>query len=236
MNVSPNILSLPYNPPKRLLSGIAALDECFQDRIGDDYGLPEGSNIILTGKPGLGKTTLIMYLLDGFTSSGCFTVFATNEQTQSAVIGLAKGIGLKNGVNVVLEDQFDTKKLIEQVDNLRSLYKPNQLILGVDSLQGLNLEQRNSTKRAWEDVEEFSKRTKTIIFLINHLRKDNVLAGAAAIKQRCDVVMEIARAGGEGELELKIEKNRHGLAGISIDGILMGREGINFASAGRKVI
>lgn len=231
MTGMPNILNLDYTPPKRYRTGIKVFDECFQDRVGNGIGLAVGSLNLLTGKPGLGKTTLAIHILDGLTASNCFTIFATNEQTQDSVIGLAKAIDLKNGFNAILEDQFDTETILKNIEKLVLEHRPIQLVLAIDSLQGLNLDQRNASKRAWEDLERFAKATNTIILLINHLRKDNVIAGAAVIKQRCDCVMELQRGSCFGEIELSIEKNRYGLSGITIDGMLMGRRGINFNSA-----
>jgi DNA repair protein RadA/Sms len=231
IHLTPNILDLDYTPPRRFRTGVEAFDGCFTDRIDSNVGLAAGMTALLTGKPGLGKTTLAIQLLDGLTRGGCFTMFATNEQTQDSVVGLAKGIKLQNGVNAIVEDAYETEFLITRAYEAIAEHKPEQFVLAIDSLQGLNLDQRNSTKRAWEDLEAFAKSTEAIIIIINHLRKDNVMAGAAVIKQRCDAVLELARAGASGGLELKIDKNRYGLSGIAIDGMLMGRDGINFNSA-----
>ncbi len=231
--VPQNILHHRYQRTVAYPTHIGALDRIFVSRLGDSIGVPSGGKIFLTGQPGTGKTTLIAQILDGLSESGCECVLASNEMDKNSISGMVRALNLKHGFRVIDEQELtgQTSALLPVIAAMVNSqdFGRKQVVLAVDSLQGFNLDQKNPTAKAWADFEAFAKETGVIIFIINHLRKDGDMAGAAILRQRCEAVLNLQRDE-DNTLSLNVEKNRFGMV-CNITGLVMEKTGLNFANA-----
>lgn len=229
IEVPQNILEYQYKHLPTFPTYIKALDAVFVSRMGE-VGIPSGGRILLTGQPGTGKTTMIAQVLDGLSQSGCECVLASNEMDTNSIAGMVRSLDLKKGFRV-LEDQTQTKQLLTTIAAMVNNpdFGRRQIVLAVDSLQGLNLDQRNPTAKAWNDFEVFAKETGVIVLVINHLTKTGDMAGAASIRQRCDTVLNLQRES-DNTLTIGVEKNRFGMI-ADISNIKMESKGLNFSGA-----
>ena len=112
----PNILNEEVKTEKRFSANIPYLDDCFEDLESGKKGFTKGQITLVTGDKGLGKSTLLLQLLDGLTASGCFTILATNEQTKNDMILMARRIQLKAGINIVVDDKTKASEIVQWVD------------------------------------------------------------------------------------------------------------------------
>lgn len=218
----PNTLKEKYKPVKRYMTHIEPLDACFADPVTDELGLCVGSITVLTGQKGMGKSTLMLQMMDGLVGNNCLTLLATAEQSRGEVIGIQKRIGLKNGIHFIIDNKATAQDIGAYADALMDQYEGMQLVLGVDSLQVLTDGDRNHTYHAFRKIEEFAKRSKAICFLINHLRKDGQLGGSSYVEAMCSTVMEVKLAGdyGSDSRRILIGKNRQGRGFCQVDAVV----------------
>jgi predicted ATP-dependent serine protease len=236
----PNVLNESYIEKKRIAPGIPYLDDCFVSAESGKKGFEVGSVTIVTGEKGLGKSTLALQLLDGFTAAGCLTIMATNEQSKVDILGMLKRLSLKNGINIVLDSPTKAQEICMYAQMHRETLRTTsghkrQLVLVVDSLGNLEDGDRNHSKHAFEELRAFATRTKAIVLIVNHLTKVGAVSGSGKVTANSDTIIEV---GLDGRLkgndgvsamrQIKIGKNRQGLGHAQLAASMDPRAGLNF--------
>jgi predicted ATP-dependent serine protease len=185
---------------KRMNSGIEQLDALFGN------GLLPGSSITVAARAGLGKTTLMLQLLQGLVNTGHEVGYCSNEESIEQLAMTCKRLNVSN-IRACNEAEVD----------VISSYMDKFDVIVVDSLQGLSKE--GFTGRALEKycIEKLIKRakeTECVLILICHNTKAGQIKGSSLILHAVDVNMSIEPVK-EAEINARrivFNKNRFGPA------------------------
>ncbi len=191
--------SLSKSRLQRLSSGIGELDRVLGG------GIVPGSVVLLSGDPGIGKSTLLLQL--GANIGG---LYVAGEESVEQIKLRADRLGLKApGLQVLVETDVDAA--ISAVTTLL----PKLVI--ADSIQTLATSDLTSSAGSVGQIRESAarliraaKQTQVPIFLIGHVTKEGSIAGPKVLEHLVDTVLYLE--GDEQHLFriLRATKNRFG--------------------------
>jgi DNA repair protein RadA/Sms len=173
-------------------------------------GIIEGSLIILSGEPGIGKSTLTLKICESLAAAKKNVLYVSGEESQQQISLRAQRMGIKSeNINFLAETNLEN--ILATIENT----KPGALVL--DSIQVVssgNLPSIsgsiNQVRFCAESLMNFAKKTDTPVILIGHVTKDGTLAGPRVLEHLVDVVLFIE---GERYQNLRLVrslKNRFG--------------------------
>lgn len=189
-------------------------------------GIICGSVILLSGEPGIGKSTLLFYLAENIENSRKIYYFSGEETLQQLKIR-ADRLELKKD-RFFLSNNNDLTAIIE----LCKKEKPD--IIFFDSIQTLKHEKiendgsvsnLSQMKICANDIVEFSKSFNIPVIIVGHINKSGEIAGPKIIEHLVDVVLYFEFDARNNYRILRSVKNRFG----TIDNILffdMGAKGL----------
>jgi len=173
-------------------------------------GVVRGSLNLLSGEPGIGKSTLLLFLSTQLVEKGEKVLYVSGEESPYQVAKRAERLGLhKNNLSLLYEH------CIENV--LSNVLQENPSILIIDSVQVMYSEAMTGSGGSMGQVRfvtellmEFAKARKLTVLLIGHVTKDGMLAGPKVLEHLVDTVLIL-----EGERNgrfrfLRTDKNRFG--------------------------
>ena len=206
-------------------------------------GIVPGSVSLLTGEPGVGKSTLMLQLAhslasgntpnltlpvrgrDNSSSSGP-VLYITGEESPVQVKMRADRMGIA-GRGILLLAETDVDSILEKLDELQ----PTLVI--VDSIQTLHSDSESSGPGSVGQVREaglrltrWAKANSRPVLFSGHMTKDGTLAGPRVLEHMVDVVLHLESQESGGFRVLRAAKNRFG----SIDEVgvfLMGERGLD---------
>ncbi len=183
-------------------SGIAELDRVLGG------GLVAGSLVLLGGDPGVGKSTLLVQALAGWTRGGN-VLYATGEESVAQTAMRAKRVGAGDPrISVVAETNVETilahahaaRPAVLAIDSIQTVFTPL-----LDSIPGSVAQVRECASR----LMQFAKTTGTPTILVGHVTKDGGIAGPKTLEHLVDVVLQLEGDGGPYRI-LRAHKNRFG--------------------------
>ena len=183
-------------------SGIGELDRVLGG------GLVAGSLVLLGGDPGVGKSTLLVQALAGWTRGGG-VLYATGEESVAQTAMRAKRVGAGDRrISVVAETNVETiveharamRPAVLAIDSIQTVFTPL-----LDSIPGSLAQVRECASR----LMQFAKTTGTPTILVGHVTKDGGLAGPKTLEHLVDVVLQLEGDGGPYRI-LRAHKNRFG--------------------------
>lgn len=220
VNVSSTLSSLSKTPRKispsspvtliernlrvqKLTSGIKEFDRV----VGD--GIIPGSLILLSGEPGIGKSTLTLQLANNLAKNNK-TLLISGEESIDQISGRAIRLGLKEK-NLSAINEINLETIIETLKT----EKPAFAI--IDSIQVISSADLPSAagsisqvRYCTELIMEFAKTTSTPIILIGHVTKDGTLAGPRVLEHLVDAVIHLEGDRFQQFRILRAIKNRFG--------------------------
>lgn len=175
-------------------------------------GWVEGSLVLLSGEPGIGKSTLTLQIIQGIANQSKRVLYITGEESTSQVSGRAQRLGCTSpGISLLYETN------LEGILQLIQAEKPDFLVL--DSIQVIVSEEipgvagtLSQVRYCTEQIMNAIKTLKISTLLIGHVNKDGNIAGPKVLEHLVDAVLLL-----EGERDhefrlLRIMKNRYGSA------------------------
>ena len=194
----------------------------FDESLGE--GFVPSTAMLLTGTPGIGKSTMFLQLADSLEQTGHHVLFNTNEESLYQTKMVAERLKLNNKFHVA--EEWALPRLFDQADNIAKADKSKQMFLLVDSLQGLDdckysngYKSGNTVVRCTEMLTDWAKKTNGIVVIIGQSKKDGDFAGKQVIFHAVDIRAQFSfdtykKSDTYGERIFQIVKNRFGLAGI----------------------
>ncbi len=167
-------------------------------------GIVPGNMILLSGEPGIGKSTLTLQLCHYLTNQTKKVLYISGEESIQQIAIRAQRLKINTEhLQLLNETDFDTiQATIEQE-------KPDLAI--IDSIQVVGSTNHtgmpgsiNQVRSCTEALMEYAKRTQTPIILIGHVTKDGNLAGPRILEHLVDTVLFLE---GERYHELRLLRN-----------------------------
>lgn len=176
-------------------------------------GLVTGSLTLVGGDPGVGKSTLLLMVLDYFARKGLTTLYVSAEESARQVRLRAERLGVgAEGLYLLAETDLD--RVMAAVAELR----PRVMVL--DSVQTLCTSQVESVPGSVSQVREVAvramqhaKSADLATFLVGHVTKEGGLAGPKALEHLVDTVLYFEGDGRSALRVLRSAKNRFGSTG-----------------------
>jgi len=193
---------IQVEPGFRYESGISELDRVLGG------GVMRGSSILLGGEPGIGKSTLMLQMIEKCSLERS-VLYVSGEESPSQVKLRAQRLGLSLSKISIF---CDTR--VEVLVNVLEQMKPQVVV--VDSLQTLSSSEVaspagsvNQIRFCSTELVGISKRLGISLFLVGHVTKEGVLAGPKVIEHLVDTVLYFDQVG-SGVRLIRAAKNRFG--------------------------
>jgi DNA repair protein RadA/Sms len=173
-------------------------------------GLVTGSLVLISGDPGIGKSTLLLQAAASIANNRQSVMYVTGEETAQQIKIRAKRLGLKGeGLFILAETDVDT--IIEQaeqaapslliVDSIQTVYIP-----GGDSAAGSVSQVRDCTMH----LMQWAKVHGVPVFISGHVTKEGAIAGPRVLEHIVDVVLYLEGEPFSAYRLLRCVKNRFG--------------------------
>ncbi len=172
-------------------------------------GLVKGSMVLLSGEPGIGKSTLTLQICNRIAAKKRKVLYVSGEESKHQISSRAQRLGMKEPIDFLGETQFEhilatvesSKPECVIIDSIQVMYSSD-----IGSLAGSISQVRYCTER----LMEFAKRTATPVILIGHVTKDGNLAGPRILEHLVDTVLFLEGERYQNLRMLRSMKNRFG--------------------------
>ena len=214
--VSDKEADLSFNTPPLPIDEIAAEEGDRLDTGIDEVdrvlggGIVGGSVILVGGEPGIGKSTLLLQVLQNLAIRGSKVLYVSGEESAKQIRLRGQRVGALSG-NLLVLTEISIEKILQHVRDI----KPR--ILVVDSIQttysaGLS-SAPGSVGQVREGAQQFvllAKKTGIPVFLIGHVTKDGAIAGPKILEHMVDTVLYFEGDAGHPYRIIRAIKNRYG--------------------------
>ncbi len=173
-------------------------------------GIVSGSLTLLTGEPGIGKSTLTLQIAEQLSAEGKKVLYISGEESEEQISmrGARLGLTLEH-LKLLNESNLET------VLATASEEKPDFLI--VDSIQVMSSANIpggagsvSQVRLCTEAILEFAKPKRLPVLLIGHVTKDGTLAGPRVLEHLVDTVLYLEGSRTHDFRLLRGVKNRFG--------------------------
>ncbi|RLB20731.1 MAG: DNA repair protein RadA [Deltaproteobacteria bacterium] len=192
------------HPEIRIQTGIAEFDRILGG------GVVSGSLVLIGGEPGIGKSTLVLQVLNQLAERRLKALYITGEESLQQIKMRASRLQISSDHLYVL-----TATCIE--DCFRKIEELKPDIMAVDSIQTMYTEDLSSTPGTVGQIREvsaklmaFGKTSQTPIFLIGHVTKEGAIAGPKVLEHLVDTVLYFEGDSNHIYRILRSVKNRYG--------------------------
>jgi len=194
-----------------------AIDKDVRDRTGMSEfdrtlggGVVPGSLVLIGGDPGIGKSTLILQVVQRLAQQGLRTLYISGEESVQQIKMRAQRISADSSELYLLSGTC-LEDLIDRLDELAPR------IIVIDSIQTIYTESLGSAPGSIGQVREVTSRLMSLakgsgraIFLIGHVTKDGAIAGPKVLEHLVDTVLYFEGDGSHMYRILRAVKNRFG--------------------------
>lgn len=173
-------------------------------------GIVFGSVILIGGDPGIGKSTLLLQVMNRLALKGHKILYISGEESLQQTKLRADRLGIFSD-NLYVFSETSLEKIL---DNIR---KNNPSAVVVDSIQTISCPDISSAPGSISQVREASQRllylAKSLsipIFLVGHVTKEGFIAGPKVLEHMVDTVLYIEGESNYSFRILRAVKNRFG--------------------------
>lgn len=172
-------------------------------------GLLKGEVILVTGNPGIGKSTLLLQMINSYKKYGD-VLYISGEESAEQIKNRGdrlkisgEGIYLMSEMDIlnIYEYVVDKKPKVVVVDSIQTLYNSS-----LDSISGTPTQIRECTLK----IVEIAKKYNISFFIVGHITKDGKVAGPKLLEHMVDAVFNFEGEEGLFYRILRSTKNRFG--------------------------
>lgn len=189
----------------RLFTGIGEVDRVLGG------GVVEGSLILLSGDPGIGKSTLLLEIAENIALREDKVLYVSSEESLPQVYLRIRRLGVRKTPHLFLL----STSAFEDVDSVVASLSPRLVI--IDSIQNLGRTQSDllpGSIALLRDLSirfmEMAKRKNIALILVGHVTKEGVVAGPKTLEHLVDVVLYLEGDPNRPLRVLRSMKNRFG--------------------------
>src|SRR4030067_1184127 len=173
-------------------------------------GIVFGSVILVGGDPGIGKSTLLLQVMNRLASKGKRVLYISGEESLQQTKMRADRLGVSSE-HLFVVSETSVEKILQDIQTLRPL------TVVVDSIQTIYSSELPSTPGSISQVREASSRLLYLakhlsipVFLVGHVTKEGFIAGPKVLEHMVDTVLYIEGEATHAFRILRAVKNRFG--------------------------
>ncbi len=187
-------LSLPSTELNRVLGG----------------GLVAGSLLLISGDPGIGKSTLLLQVSALVAQTYGKVVYVSGEETAHQIKLRAERLGIRGeqlyllaetNLEVILSQIEEISPRLVVIDSIQAVYLPE-----LDTAAGSVTQVRDGTMK----LMRWAKLSGVPVFIVGHVTKDGAIAGPRVLEHIVDVVLYFEGEPFSAYRLLRSVKNRFG--------------------------
>ncbi|MBF0914013.1 DNA repair protein RadA, partial [Candidatus Gracilibacteria bacterium] len=170
-------------------------------------GITKSSVILLSGEPGIGKSTITLELANLVDEK---IIYVSGEETSFQIASRAKRLGI-SGKNIEILSESCIEDVLETISHNKAD------ILVIDSISVMHSKNISGVAGSISQVKfiseilvTFAKTTNTTVFIIGHITKDGNLAGPKTLEHMVDTVLYFEGDKYDNLRILRTLKNRFG--------------------------
>jgi DNA repair protein RadA/Sms len=199
------MVKLKHDDYSRVSLTIAELDRVLGG------GLVAGSVVLVSGDPGIGKSTLLLQVSDAITKNReGQVVYVSGEESSQQLRMRAERLGVR-GDGLYVYPETNMENVMAGLESMQ----PSLVV--VDSVQTVYLDDINGAPGSINQIREctlrllrWSKKTGVPVFISGHVTKDGSIAGPKALEHIVDVVLSLEGESFNSYRILRSTKNRFG--------------------------
>ncbi len=187
----------------RSTTGISELDRVLGG------GLVAGSVVLLSGEPGIGKSTLLLQICD-YLGKMKTVLYVSGEESTSQLKLRAQRLSVK-GDNLYILTETNIENILSEAAKI----KPDVII--ADSVQTMYSDKINSAPGSVTNVKEvamaFIAKAKSegiSVILVGHINKEGSIAGPKVLEHMVDAVLNFEGDKKQTYRIIRANKNRYG--------------------------
>lgn len=172
-------------------------------------GLVQGEVVLITGNPGIGKSTLLLQMSREYSDYGD-VLYVSGEESPAQIKSRGERLNIKSKT-LYLMSETDIDKISEYIfvkrpkvviiDSIQTLYSGKS-----DSIAGTPTQIREATLK----IVELAKGLGISFFIVGHITKDGKVAGPKLLEHMVDAVFSFEGEEGLFYRILRSTKNRFG--------------------------
>ena len=196
-----NKIDLPQHT--RTVTGISEFDRVMGG------GIVEGSVTLISGEPGIGKSTLLLQVC-GCLSQGDKLLYVSGEESSGQLKLRAERLGIEND-NLLVLAETEMSEIVPEIESV------SPKIVVIDSIQTMYDSEASSSAGSVTQVKNcagtlmrIAKSSNIAVLIVGHVNKDGAIAGPKVLEHMVDTVLYF-----EGDKQytyriLRAVKNRFG--------------------------
>ena len=172
-------------------------------------GLVKGSVVLLSGEPGIGKSTLLLQICDTL-CQGRRALYVSGEESRSQLKLRAERLGV-NGDSLYVLTETNIESILDEAKKI----KPDVII--ADSVQTMYSDRVPSAPGSITNVKEvamaFIAKAKSegiSVILVGHVNKEGGIAGPKVLEHMVDAVLNFEGDKRQSYRIIRANKNRYG--------------------------
>lgn len=206
-----NLGDISQDSLTRIRTGLADFDNLLGPA--DHPGLAQGSLILLSGDPGIGKSTLTLQLVGKLSEQQQNVLYVSGEESAQQIKARADRLKLnlaklnflgENDIDIICATINNTKPTLAIIDSAQTMFTTT-----LPSEAGTINQVRTITTK----LLETTKTSQTTIILVGHITKQGQIAGPKTLEHLVDVVLSFEGDSNHAYRLLRVGKNRFGPTG-----------------------